>query len=100
MVSSPKRWFNRYISLEGVKHLTHLPVVSDRTDLQIVHLDGLWRCWCMRDIAAALPSSDQRKKILNQSALQHLQVALPNVVTGNYGGEHWLASFAVLALLK
>jgi Protein of unknown function (DUF2891) len=95
-------WLNHYISLQDLKHLTHLPVVSDRTDLQIVHLDGLCfsRSWCMQGIAAVLPKSDQRKKILNQAARKHLQAALPNVVSGNYGGEHWLASFAVLALLR
>jgi hypothetical protein len=27
-----------------------------------------------------------------------IEKALPNVVSGNYGGEHWLASFAVHAL--
>ncbi len=95
-------WLNRYISTAGIMHLTRLPVVSDRTDLQIVHLDGLCfsRSWCMRSIAGALPASDKRKKILQQSAIKHLQAALPNVVSGNYGGEHWLASFAVLSLLK
>ncbi len=95
-------WFNRYISIAGITHLTQLPVVSDRSDMQIVHLDGLCfsRSWCMRSIASALPASDKRRKILQQSAVKHLQTALPNIVTGNYGGEHWLASFAVLALLK
>lgn len=94
-------WLRRYISLSDMVHLTRLPVVSDRSDLQIVHLDGLCfsRSWCMRGIAATLPASDKRKKILQQAAIQHLQSALPNVVSGNYGGEHWLASFAVLALL-
>ena len=95
-------WLNHYISLQVMKHLTLLPVVSDRSDLQIVHLDGLCfsRSWCMRSIAAALPAADQRKKLLQRAAIMHLQTALPNVVSGNYGGEHWLASFAVLALVK
>lgn len=95
-------WLNRYLSLQDIKHLTRLPVVSDRTDLQIVHLDGLCfsRSWCMRSIAAALPASDQRKKLLQKASMTHLQTALPNIVSGNYGGEHWLASFAVLALVN
>jgi hypothetical protein len=94
-------WFNQFLTLAALKHLTVLPVVSDRTDLQIVHLDGLCfsRSWCMRNIAAALPAADERKKLLRGAAMQHLQSALPNVVSGNYGGEHWLASFAVFALL-
>ena len=75
-------------------------MVSDRTDLQIVHLDGLSfsRSWCMKELAAALPAGDPRKKLLQRSAIRHLAAALPNVVSGNYGGEHWLASFAVYAI--
>lgn len=93
-------WFNRFFPTESLKHLTVLPVVSDRTDLQIVHLDGLCfsRSWCMKNISAGLPVNDPRKKMLLRSSLRHLSVALPNVVSGNYGGEHWLASFAVYAL--
>jgi len=102
---SPKEflnWFNLFMPLPSLKHLTILPVVSDRTDLQIVHLDGLSfsRSWCMRGIASALPAGDQRKKLLLKSAVNHLSAALPNVVSGQYGGEHWLASFAVYALLE
>jgi len=95
-------WFNHFFSAAALNHVTLLPVVSDRTDLQIVHLDGLCfsRSWCMRNIAAVLPGTDDRKRILRRAAMQHLQTALPNVVSGNYGGEHWLASFAVFALLN
>jgi len=95
-------WFSQFFTMAALKHLTVLPVVSDRTDLQIVHLDGLCfsRSWCMRNIAAVLPGTDDRKKILRHAAMQHLQTALPNIVSGNYGGEHWLASFAVFALLN
>jgi hypothetical protein len=38
------------------------------------------------------------KKTLQKAAIKHLAAALPNVVSGHYGGEHWLASFAVYAL--
>lgn len=103
-VLSPKEfinWFNQSFTLQGLKHLAILPVVSDRADLQIVHLDGLCfsRSWCMRGIASMLPLTDPRKKILQRSAINHLSAALPHVVSGEYGGEHWLASFAVYALL-
>ena len=95
-------WFNKFISLEGLQHLTRLPQVSDRTDMQIVHLDGLCfsRSWNMRGLATVLPKTDTRKKLLMRSAIQHLATALPNVVSGNYGGEHWLASFAVNAIVQ
>lgn len=103
-VLSPKEftgWFNAFLPLNSLKHLTVLPVVSDRTDLQIVHLDGLCfsRSWCMKGLAQSLPLTDPRRKILMQSSVRHLTTALPHVVSGEYGGEHWLASFAVYALL-
>lgn len=94
-------WMQRFVSLKDLQHLTQLPVVSDRTDYQIVHLDGLClsRSWCMKGIASVLPDNHPAKKLLRQSAINHLSTALPHVVSGNYGGEHWLASFAVYALL-
>ncbi len=74
--------------------------VSDRSDGKIAHLDGLnlSRAWCWREIASALPSDDPRRPIALQAAEDHLDAALPHV-TGDYMGEHWLASFALLALL-
>lgn len=95
-------WFNNWISNTSLQHLTQLPVVSDRTDLQIVHLDGLCfsRSWCMKGIAQLLPTGDKRKSLLMHSAIKHLNASLPNVVSGSYGGEHWLASFAVYALVN
>jgi hypothetical protein len=74
--------------------------VSDRSDGKIAHLDGLnlSRAWCWREIASALPADDLRRGIALEAAETHLVAALPHV-TGDYMGEHWLASFALLALL-
>jgi Protein of unknown function (DUF2891) len=71
--------------------------VSDRSDGKIVHLDGLSlsRAWCMRIVTAAVEGPDRR--ILVDAANRHLEVALPHVA-GDYMGEHWLATFAVLAM--
>lgn len=73
--------------------------VSDRTDSKIAHLDGLnlSRAWCWRSIAQAWPEGDARRAIAQQSAGAHLAASLPHVA-GDYAGEHWLASFAALAL--
>ena len=51
--------------------------------------------WCH---AAALPAGDPRAAAARDAADDHLPAALPHV-TGDYMGEHWLASFALLALL-
>ena len=69
--------------------------VIDRTDGRLVHLDGLnlSRAWCLKGIASVI-----NNKHLLQLANEHLEAALPRVASGNYAGEHWLASFAVYAL--
>jgi len=73
--------------------------VSDRTDGRIAHLDGLnfSRAWCWRMIASTLGDGDPARFVALAAAERHLAVALPHV-TGDYMGEHWLASFALLAL--
>jgi hypothetical protein len=75
-------------------------MVSDRSDLYIVHLDGLnlSRAWCWRAIAAALPPNDPRVRIAVDAAREHLQAGLAGVDTGDYAGDHWLATFAAVAL--
>ncbi len=74
--------------------------VTDRTDPQIVHLDGLnlSRAWCMQGIASALGPHDPAHTVLVESARRHAGTSLPHVASGNYMGEHWLATFALLAL--
>ncbi|MBA3577147.1 MAG: DUF2891 domain-containing protein [Sphingomonas sp.] len=63
--------------------------VSDRSDGKIAHLDGLnlSRAWCWRSLG------------FPQHAEPHLEAALAHV-SGDYMGEHWLQSFALLALLS
>ena len=93
-------WFNDFFTREGIANITKPPVVSDRTDMYIVHLDGLSlsRAWCMKGIAGVLPANHPYKKLFEQSAEKFLQETLPDVTSGNYGGDHWLASFAVYAI--
>jgi hypothetical protein len=74
--------------------------VTDRSDPQIVHLDGLnlSRAWCLRNIASELPKDDALRKVMSDAARRHADAALPHVASGDYAGEHWLASFAVYML--
>lgn len=76
--------------------------VSDRADPKIVHLDGLnlSRAWCMRLIAQALPEEDPVRSILLDSGARHAEATLPHIASGNYEGEHWLATFAVYMLTE
>jgi hypothetical protein len=49
----------------------------------------------MKSIAAALPRNDPGRKALTDVAILHARNALAHVSSGDYSGEHWLASFAV-----
>jgi DUF2891 family protein len=96
-------WFHRF--LPGVEKgnpaaLLQPAIVTDRTDPKLVHLDGLnlSRAWCMRSIAKALPENDPARKTLASAAEKHAAAALAHVASGDYAGEHWLASFAVFLL--
>jgi hypothetical protein len=75
-------------------------IVSDRTDPYIVHLDGLnlSRAWCWRAIESALPAGDPRVCVTAAAASEHLSAGLEGIGSGEYVGDHWLATFAVLAL--
>jgi hypothetical protein len=74
-------------------------IVTDRSDPKIVHLDGLnlSRAWCLFHISARLNGAFPH---LEEMALEHLNASLPYIASGNYEGEHWLASFAVFALFS
>jgi len=95
-------WFDRFLprAAQGDPTVLFQPVVpSDRTDGKIAHLDGLnlSRAWCWRGIAAGLPDGHAVQAVARAAADRHLAASLPHV-TGDYMGEHWLASFALLAM--
>jgi hypothetical protein len=98
-----RTWFHQFLpqlSAGAPRALLEPAVVTDRSDPKLVHLDGLnlSRAWCMRSIANALPRNDPARKVLVKSAHAHAADALAHVASGNYEGEHWLASFAVYLL--
>jgi hypothetical protein len=96
-------WLHRFLPGAAAgepKSLFSPATVTDRADPQLVHLDGLnlSRAWCLRGIAAALPPGDPARAVLTASATRHAEAALPHVASGEYAGEHWLATFAVYLL--
>lgn len=73
--------------------------VSDRSDGKIAHLDGLnlSRAWCWRAIASALPAGHPVRPVAAEVAENHIAAAIPHLAD-DYMGEHWLATYALLAL--
>lgn len=81
-------------------NLAEPALVTDRSDGKLAHLDGLnlSRAWCMRAIAGALDERDLLHDELVEAAVRHAREGLAHVATGDYAGEHWLATFAVYLL--
>lgn len=93
------KWFEKFFTAQGIDNICKVPVVSDRNDYQIVHLDGLMfsKVANLRSIIPKLQNEITKQKLNNaQHAL--LNTAMQHLQASDYGGEHWLASFAVLAL--
>lgn len=95
-------WFASFLPrLEDREPITVFTpaTVSDRSDGKIAHLDGLnlSRAWCWRMLAPRLP--DRQRAIAIAAANSHLAAALPHIA-GDYAGEHWLASFALMAMIS
>ena len=94
-------WFGAFLPKLDLGEPTTLfspAMVSDRSDGKIAHLDGLnlSRAWCWMSLAPMLPAEEAQ--LAYQTAEAHLETAMAHVA-GDYMGEHWLASFALLALL-
>lgn len=80
-------WLQRFLPRD-LGPLAQPPQVIDHADAKQSHLDGLClsRAWCFTRLGFA------------EMARSHLEAGLPHVIGGDYVGEHWLASFATLAL--
>lgn len=95
-----KGWFAEFLPAlaQGAPQALLSPVhVSDRSDGRIAHLDGLnlTRAWAMREIATT--TGGTVRDVLETGSNVHLAASL-DTVAGDYMGEHWLATFALLAL--
>jgi Protein of unknown function (DUF2891) len=100
-----KTWFAGFLpgaAKAEPRALFEPATVTDRLDPQLVHLDGLnlSRAWGMKRIAAVLPTGDPARLALEASSTRHAEAGLAHVASGDYAGEHWLASFAVYLLTK
>ncbi|HEY5722741.1 MAG TPA: DUF2891 domain-containing protein [Allosphingosinicella sp.] len=95
-----RAWFASFLPrlAEGEPATLFAPAfVSDRSDGKIAHLDGLnlSRAWCWRGLAGAL--DPDASALALTAAEAHLDSSLPQL-SADYMGEHWLATFALLAL--
>jgi hypothetical protein len=85
-ISAGAEWLQRFLPAD-LGPLAEPPHVVDHADAKQSHLDGLClsRAWCFARLG------------YEKLAAKHLEAGMPHVSGGDYVGEHWLASFAMLA---
>lgn len=96
-------WFDAFLpGLAGgsAPNLLDPVEVADPTDGYQGHLYGLSlsRSWQLAQLADSMPTGGSRVPVLRASAQRHREWALPRVVRGAFIHDHWLATFAFLAL--
>ena len=99
LVADFDAWWSRFAPADDALARWETPaVVSDRTDGQLVHLDGLnlSRAWCLRALADAGGVPAARRGRFARAAQAHWQAAWPHVTGGDFVATHWLVSFALL----
>lgn len=97
-----EKWLKNFYTKKGWENISKIPFVSDLNDYQTVHLVGLSfsRAWCLKGIANHLSNNHKQKKELNLLAEKFIKNGLPLLFKSDYGGSHWLASFAIYAITK
>lgn len=88
-------WLARFLPGD-LTAITRPVTVVERSDPKLAHLDGLnlsrawsWRLLAGRDVPGAAAAADR-----------HLDAALPGLFSGEYAAEHWVTTFALLALAE
>ncbi|MDX8339697.1 DUF2891 domain-containing protein [Draconibacterium sp. IB214405] len=94
-----KQWLKTFLP-KFEKHpekYLEIAVVTDRSDGKLAHLDGLnfSRAWCLFEMGHAL----NNQKLIDLGDA-HFNYSYEKMDSGEYAGAHWLASFAVYALIK
>jgi hypothetical protein len=94
------KWINAFLpglNAGTLRIMNETAKVVDRSDGKLVHLDGLnfSRAWCLKHLAT---KPGMNREAILTAAQKHLDAALPKVADGNYAGEHWLGTFAVMAV--
>ena len=81
--------------------IINTPEVLDPLDPGIGHLIGLMfhRAWTLKDIARKV-ENNKNKRLFQKIAQKHSEEGYRIMFKSGYGGEHWLATFAIYNFSK
>ncbi|MBS3782475.1 MAG: DUF2891 domain-containing protein [Candidatus Thermoplasmatota archaeon] len=90
-------WFNNFLpNLDSTASILK-PIEVDLDELMKYHLVGLniSRSWCLSGIGSYLPKNHDYKSLLIKSAKKHAKAGVDQAFVRDYGGSHWLLSYAL-----
>ena len=93
------RWLKKFLPPFNDKRFSTIinpPEVLDPEDPGIGHLIGLMfhRAWTLKDVSAKI-QIEADKNLLKDIARKHSEEGYDIMFESGYGGEHWLATFAI-----
>ena len=96
-------WLKKFLPKPESKKFSSIvnpPIVLDPKDPGIGHLIGLMfhRAWTLNKIAASIDGDKEKKYLYKDIASKHAKKGYDIMFDSGYGGEHWLATFAVYCL--
>lgn len=94
------KWLTNFFDFKKSLSILEPIIIENLDDPKIGHLVGLnlSKAWCFKQISKKLPDSHNLKNLFIEARLRHLDESFGLIINGNYNGEHWLATFGVLAL--
>lgn len=95
-------WFDKFLIDERLKNSLRPIEILNPEDPRIGHLIGLFyqRASAIEGILSALPQDDYRRQFLEMIIDMNCAQAERYIEKSGYGGEHWLASFAIFFYTK
>jgi len=98
------KWLYKFLPSFDKRNFSNIinpPEVLDPKDPGIGHLIGLMfhRAWTLKDIASKL-ENNKDKKLFQKIAKKHSEEGYSIMFKSGYGGEHWLATFAIYNFSK
>jgi len=91
------KWFNKFLPDLDSKASIIKPVKVKLDELMKFHMVGLniSRAWCLGSIGDYLPEGHEYKPLFIESAEKHAKAGMKQAFVKEYGGSHWLLSFAL-----
>lgn len=96
------QWFREYFPFNEIPSSLQPPSILDPQDPKLIHLAGLAlsRAWMLQGIVQSLPADYHQRQLLIDLSENNAQAGLIAIDENEYGGGHWLGTFAIYYLTQ